>query len=424
MITKIFLAFVLCLPLKGFCQQDSINVPESVELDLQFLTVEALMNNLEIKAELQKMDVMEARIPQAGSLDAPELKFMQEAMPGFRFNQAMYSRFELMQTIPFPTKLGRREDMSRIEAEHAHNEHLEKVNDVLSKLKSAYYELWFLQQNIILDRENARLLNQFITIARVRYGVGESSQQDVLKGQVEMHMVENDLITLRQRELSVKTIMMSILNRSPRDTLGFAVIPDEIVFNAQLDSVLQWALDNRPIIVHDSLSIAQQQLNLSLARLDYWPDFKVGLERMTSPSSDFSGWSVSASMTIPFAPWSAGKTNARIEEASASIDEARSDYNAARNMVAANIKDLYYKIDAEKQQLELYRTAILPEARQSLNASLESYRTGRTDFLMLSDAYRTYVNLTKEYFMLRMQFEQNIGGLEREAGTQNLSSFK
>ncbi len=415
---------MLLLPLRGFSQQDSVNVPEPVELDLQFLTVEALMNNLEIKSELQKMDVMEARVQQAGSLDAPELRFLQEAMPDFRFNQAMYSRFELSQTIPFPVKLGKREDLSRIEADHAHHEHLEKVNEVLSGLKSAYYELWFVQQNTILDGENARLLNQFVTIARARYGVGESSQQDVLKGQVELHMVENDLITLRQRELSVKAMMMSILNRSPRDTLGFAVIPDEIVFEARLDSLLHWAMDNRPMIVHDSLSIAQRQLSLSLAKLDYWPDFKVGLERLTSPSSDFSGWSVMATVTIPIAPWTLGRTNARIEEASASIDEARSDYTAARNMVAANIKDLYYRIDAGKKQLELYRTAILPEARQSLNASLESYRTGRTDFLMLSDSYRTYVNLTKEYFMLRMQFEQNIGGLEREAGTQNLSNFK
>jgi len=424
MITKMFLAVVLCAPLRGFCQQDSINVPESVELDLQFLTVEALMNNPEIKAELQKMDVMEARVPQAGSLDPPELKFLQEAMPGFRFNQAMYSRFELMQTIPFPTKLGKREDLSRIEAEHAHHEHLEKVNEVLSKLKSAYYELWFVQQNTILDEENARLLNQFITIARTKYGVGEASQQDVLKGQVELYMVDNDLISLRQRELSVKAMMMSILNRNPRDTLGFAVIPDDVVFDAQLDSLLQWALENRPMIVHDSLSIAEQRMNLSLAQLDYWPDFKVGLERVTSPSSDFSGWSVSASMTIPLAPWALGRTSARIEEASASIDEARSDYNAARNMVAGNIKDLYYKIDAGKRQLTMYRTAILPAARQSLNASLTSYRTGRTDFLMLTDAYRTSVNLTKEYFMLRMQFEQNIGELEREVGTQNVSSFK
>jgi outer membrane protein TolC len=424
MITKIFLAAVLFAPLQGLCQHDSVNVPESVELDLRFLTVEALMNNPEIKAELQKMDVMEARVLQAGSLDAPELKFMQEAMPDFRFNQAMYSRFELMQTIPFPTKLDRREDLSRIEAGHAHNEHLEKVNEVLSKLKSAYYELWFLQQNIILDQENARLINQLISIARAKYGVGETSQQDVLKGQVELHMVDNDLITLRQRELSAKAMMMSILNRSPRDTLGFAVIPDDAVFDAQLDSLLQWALENRPMIVHDSLSIAEQQMNLSLARLDYWPDFKLGLERMTSPSTDFRGWSVSASMTIPLAPWTLGRSSARIEEASASIDEARSDYNAARNMVAGNIKDLYYKIDAGKKQLDLYRTAILPEARQSLDASLASYQTGRTDFLMLTDAYRTYVNLTREYFMVRMQFEQNIGGLEREVGTQNLSSFK
>jgi hypothetical protein len=42
----------------------------------------------------------------------------------------------------------------------------------------------------------------------------------------------------------------------------------------------------------------------------------------------------------------------------------------------------------------------------------------------LIDSYRTLVNLSKEYFMTRMQFEQTAAELEREVGTQNLSDIK
>jgi outer membrane protein TolC len=87
-------------------------------------------------------------------------------------------------------------------------------------------------------------------------------------------------------------------------------------------------------------------------------------------------------------------------------------------MVAGNIRDLYYKADAAKKQLDSYRQGILPQARQSLSASLTAYQNGATDFLMLMDAYRTQVNLTKEYFMARMQFEQAVTGIEREIGYQ------
>ena len=93
-------------------------------------------------------------------------------------------------------------------------------------------------------------------------------------------------------------------------------------------------------------------------------------------------------------------------------------------MVASKIKDLYFKAEAGQRQLDTYRTVIIPQARQSLNASLTSYQIGRTDFLMLIDAYRTNVSLMTEYFMTRMQFEQTVADLERAVGVQYVSGLK
>src|SRR5712692_9999564 len=117
----------------AFGQEDSVVIPESETLDLQFLISEALMNNQEIQAALYQMDVMGAKASQAGVLDDPELPFMREEMPGFRYNEAMYSRLELMQMFRFPTKLSTESELARIRAEHAHHDHLEKVNEIVSK---------------------------------------------------------------------------------------------------------------------------------------------------------------------------------------------------------------------------------------------------------------------------------------------------
>ena len=69
---------------------DTLAIPEPATLDLQFLIAEAMMNNPEIEADAYRMDVMEAKVPQARSLDDPELTFMREEMPGFRWNEATY----------------------------------------------------------------------------------------------------------------------------------------------------------------------------------------------------------------------------------------------------------------------------------------------------------------------------------------------
>jgi cobalt-zinc-cadmium efflux system outer membrane protein len=424
MMKMLFLTLSLLLPTQVLCQEDSLLIPEPTTLSLELLVAEAMMNNPEIQAALHNVEVMEARISQAGALDDPELQYMQEGMPDFKFSEAMFSRLELMQTIPFPNKLGTRKELASIRLEHADHDRLEKANDVIARLKSMYYELWFVQQNIVLDQENSRLMKQFLSIALTKYGTGTASQQEVLKAQIELAMITNDLTSLRQRELSAKAMMMALLNRSSKDSLGYAVIPEEVVFNTHLDTLIALASLNRPMLIHDSMMIREGETMRTMAKQEYLPDFKFGIERLTEPAGDFRGWSVRAGITLPFAPWTLGKAIARVDEAMARINQARSTYQSSHTMVVANVTDLFHKVEASKQQLETYRTGILPQARQSLNVGLTGYQNGRTDFFMLIDAYKTNVDLTKEYFMTRMQFEQTIAMLEREVGVQNISALR
>jgi outer membrane protein, heavy metal efflux system len=417
---NIFLSMILLLLTAQLFSQNSS--PTAMRLD--DLIDEAVKNNPEIRAALAQVDVMRARVSQAGTLDDPELKFMREGMPDFKYSKAMFSRLELMQMIPFPTKLGTQKDLAEIQKRSSQSDQLEKVNEVLAKLKSTYVELWFIQQNIALMQENSRLMKQFLSAAQTKYTTGQVPQQDILKTQIEIAMIGNEQISLRQKELGMKVMLMSLLNRDGKDTLTTAMMPAEISFTLNLDSLLSFALHNRPMIVKDSLMIDESRTMLSMAKQEYLPDFKFGIERMTEPMGQFTGWSVSAGITIPFAPWTLGKASARVDEANASIIKSNASYTATRNMVASNIKDLYYKASGAKEQLDIYNSAILPQAKQSVQASLTAYQTGTTDFLMLIDAYRTLVNISKEYFMTRMQFEQTVAELEREVGPQNLSDVK
>ncbi len=421
----IFIIVFMCVcSIRAFGQSDSLILSESKTLDLQFLVIETLMNNPEIRAALYHMDETDASVPQASSLSDPELKFSQMEIPGFNFSEAMYSRWELSQMIRFPTKLRTQGKIAEIRAEHAHHDHLEKVNEVLAKLKTTYFDLWFVQQNIELWRENSRLMWQFIKIANARYGVGETQQQDVLKARVEFAKIQNELLSLRQQEIASKAMLMAILNRTQDDTLGYAVISENLVFTPSLDLLQRRALQTRPMLIHDSLSIVEYSNMLSLAKQEYLPDFTIGIERVTSPLTGFNGWSVSAGITIPFAPWTLAKANSRKEEAEFGMKRAMANYNASRNMIRATVQDLYTRVIAFKDQIEYYQNSMLPATQQSLDASITAYQSGSTGFLMLIDSYRTLVELRKEYFMTRLRFEQAIVELERMVGTQEISSLK
>jgi len=421
---KLFLILVLLAPLIAAGQPDSLVIPAPATVDISFLVAEAMENNPEIRAAVHEMDARDAHASQTGTLDPPRLQFMQEGMPDFDFGQAMYTRIDFMQSIPFPTKLVTERRIARIQAEHAHHDHLEIVNGIINRLKSAYANLWHVQQTMVLDRENARLMEEYANVAQTRYGTAGATQQDVLKAQIEKALIQNDLLSLRQQELSFKAMMMALLNRAPSDTIGYAVIPEDVVFDANLDTLLAAARSLRPMLTHDSLMVTESEEMYSRAKEEYLPDFTAGLQRMTSPTSDFRGWSVTVGISLPFFPWALSGTKSKSDEAIASIEKARDLYTASQNSVSETIRELYYKASASRDQLKTYGYGILPKAQEVLEGSLANYRAGLTDFLMLLDSYRSVVRVTKEYYDLRLQFEQTVADLEFAVGEQNISSLK
>lgn len=392
----------------------SMSGQERIELDA--LIQEALSNNPGLRASRHQIEAIHAGSRRAGLLDDPELMYMREEMPGFRFNEAMFSRIELMQMVPFPSKIAKQSEIANIDTDHAHHEYAERELEVIKDLKSAYFEFWFSRQAVALNDENIRLITQLLQVAKTKFSTGDGALQDVLNATVELARAENKRNTLNQQEHSSRVMLNSILNRRLDDALGEAFLPDTVLPLPSLQVLQERALTRRPMLLHDSLVVEQQRLVLSLARQAYLPDMTFGLQYVTSPVGDFRGWSVRAGITLPFAPWVMGKASSRVEEATASIGKASEDLAASRAMVAASVADAYFKATSLKAQVESYNKVIIKQARQSLNASLTSYQNGATAFMAVIDAYRTLVDLSMEALMTRMQFEQSIAGLERNVG--------
>ena len=336
----------------------------------------------------------------------------------------MFSRVELMQMIPFPSKSSTRREIAEIDAGHAHHDHMEKEFDVLYRLKSAYAELWYLQQSIGLARRNGALLRQTLAVVRARFGAGSAGQEEVLKAAVENGRNDNLVVSLRQRELAAKSMIMALLNRAEPDTIGAAVLDDTLVLGATIALLQERAAANRPMLLHDSLLVLEQKAFLSAAHEEYLPDFRLGIQYMTAPMTGFSGWSVTAGITLPFAPWTIGARSAHVDESEAGLRRAGAALDAGRAMVRAAIRENFDAAAADKIQWETYHASMLPAAEGALRAALAAYGGGKGDILMVLDSARMLRDLTMESLMLRMNFARAIAGLEKEIGVRDLSFLR
>jgi len=388
------------------------------------LIVEALRNNPEIEAARDQMDVMGERAAREGVLPPPELIFMREGMPAFRYRDAMFSRVELMQMIPFPTKLTARREIAEIDALHAHHEHEEKALEVVGRLKASYAELWYVQQSIGLAARNGALLAQALAVVKARFASGSAGAADVLRASLESSRNENTRIALRAREDAMKATIMSIVGRAGPDTLGIAVLPEPQAPGISPDSLVALAFSTRPSIEHDSLTVEEQRRMLSAARQEYIPDLRIGLQYLTAPTTGFNGWTVTAGITIPFAPWSAGAPASKIEESEAGVSRAEAMLGASRAALRAEVTGLAASAAAGALQVERYRRDILPEADEALRAALGAYRAGRGDILTLLDAYRMFNETTLDALMLRMEYARTLAALEQAVGVIDLSTLR
>ena len=390
---------------------------------IEALIGEALANNPEIAATLHTMGATQSKIPQASSLDDPELNFKLMEIPGTDFNHAMYANIELMQMIRFPSKLSTQRLIAETQAEHAHHDHMEKVLDVVAELRKSFAALRYARKALDLNLKNQEYVAQMVRAATTLYSVDKASQQDVLKSTIELAKLKAQETSAQQEVVSAESLLRAILNRPVGAPIGPLDDRRPDTVTTSVGDLIDYALRYRPMLIHDSLNVYESGLNLDLMRKEYLPDFRLSLEYVRMPALVENRWSVSAGITLPFAPWTISKTSSRVQEATEERLSLASTYQASRRMVEAQIRDSFARVQAYRSELDAYETTVLPQTGQSLQSQLRAYQSNQSSFLMLLESYRMQQDAEMEAAMARMKYEQALAGLERSVGTTEFLAY-
>ena len=396
---------------------------EQKQETLQTLIEEAIQQNPEIAAEQSRVEMMEARVPQAGAFADPEFTFKQMEFPGWRLNEAMYQNYELMQMIMFPTKLSTRKEMASVATTSARWGYTARVVEIIARLRSAYTMVWDARTRLAINIENQQLLDQILRTAQTQYSVGQASQQEVLKTSVELAKARSDEAFLRQEIVGAESMLHAILNRPQNIPIGLVAVDSLQPIRHSVDALLDFARVRHPMVSQDSLAVVQSDLMVSMARQEYIPDFRISVERVTQPMIGMNSWSIMAGITVPFAPWSLSKASARVEEARADRSMRQSMLEANRNMIEAEIRESFARLKAYEAQVRSFEQTILPQSSQSLLSSLTEYQSGRTSYLMLLDAFRMNQDMRMEATMTRMKYEKEFATLLQRVGAIDIQEI-
>jgi outer membrane protein TolC len=389
---------------------------------LEKLIEEAVNNNPELKAFEEKIQVFKERPSQASSLDDPRLRlaFLNLPVDTFRFDQENMTQKQasIMQKFPFPGKLSLKGNMAEKELEIVREEYADKKNNIIMQVEVTYQNLLFINKAIEITEENKNLLREFVKIAETKYTVGKGIQQDVLKAQVELSKMIDRLIVLDQKKKTAEARLNTLLNRPTQMPFTDLGQIKQSHFSLPFEDLQRIAEDNHPVLYGLRHLIDRFRFAARLAEKEYYPDFDVGVsygqrdDSSTIERADF--FSVFVTMNIPL--WYKTKQSRKVSEEQANIRRIQEQYNSMRNNVFFQIKDLLAEIEKSREEIELFKTGLIPQSRASLESALAGYGVNKVDFLTLVNNEITLYNYELDYYRAITNFENKLAELEAAIG--------
>ena len=388
------------------------------ELTLRDLIDEALKNSPEILASQYRASASGYRIPQAKSLPDPMFMFgyQNEGWNRYSFGDMQMSwwMFSASQMIPFPGKLALKGEMASKESEGLRASYESSRLKVVTRVKELYFDLFLAYRNIDLIRERTALFSKIEDAAVARYSSGMGLQQEVLMAQTEKYMLLEKEEMQKQRIQSLEAMLNAALGREVSSPLGRPAEPSSNAYVRDMDALLRMAYENSPEIRSRQKMIGAAEVKVRMAEKEYYPDFTFTGNVMKRTGEFEDMWSLTTAINVPI--FYRTKQRQAVNEAKASLSEARSELEAAKLMVASNMRDNHSMMKTAERLMELYRDGLIPKTYQDFEASLAGYVTGKVEAITVISRLKALLDFETFYWGQFVEREKAAARLEALAG--------
>ena len=408
----------------GMCLFLTPRVAGAAAPDLEGLIDSALAKNPGLKVLEHRLAAFESRVPQAGALQDPMLSLDLRNVPtsNFDFNSTHMSgkQLTISQRLPLPGLLRAKERAAEFAAGAAREALDDRAGTIVNLVKQGYYALAFLERAIEVTERNRALLRDLVRIAEKKYVVGRGLQQDVLKAQVSLSALQDRLIGLNTDRRLAEARLNRVLNR-PMETAVNA--PGDVVptpLELSVEDAQRLALAHRPLLKEIDHTISSWAATEQAARRSGRPDltFRLGYMQRAHVQpdpvngSDFLSFGVSMNLPV----FNGRKRDSQIAEAQANIRMVRAQKDDFSREILYRVQEICLEVDRHWKQAELYRTAILPQARQSLESAMAGYQVDKVDFLTLLNNQVTLFKFEIDHYHHVIQRERKLAELEAVVG--------
>ncbi|MAT54115.1 MAG: hypothetical protein CMN32_06505 [Saprospirales bacterium] len=245
---------------------------------LEQLLAQADSNNLELKALYQDYLAALEKAPQVSQLPEPEAGLGVFALPVETRLGPQWVRLSATQQFPWKGTLDARRDLMLVMAKAQFEKIAATRLNLHYKVKAAYYQLYELAKKQLIIRRSIDVFRRMESIALANVEAGRSKLADVLRIQIRIKDLEEELELLETQKQKPLAVINGLLNRNA----GAPVVPVDTLTTIDpaysLDSIQALIAAGHPVLRMFSLQQEASREAIKLNELEGKPSFAAGLD--------------------------------------------------------------------------------------------------------------------------------------------------
>jgi outer membrane protein TolC len=414
--------FVLALSIAclGQTEPRSVAAPDAAAapLSVDDAVAAALESNPEIRAAVRRLSLAQLKTATARSLDDPMLMMRDWDTPLSRpwdLNQAQLM-VSLQQTFPSRQKRDQRARLAEDDAGVAANDLETLRQEVSVEVRKICADLMRNADEVRLQAHQSSLLKEALAAALAEYTTGKAPQADVLRAQMALTRLNEQLIELEEERDNARAQLNALMGRPPDEAIEIAGSYTSPAALPSIEELERTAIEHRPELAALRTQIAKSRDEGKLTRLAMKPDFTVGLGYMLMPTGSLARNAYMGEVAMNL-PWlNRERHDGEAKQADTATDVSQAELDARAAMVFLEIRQAQIEVLAAEKRVKLYRDTLLPQAEASFKASTAAYQNNRAEFISLIDAQNLLLDIQTATYKASAATDEGMAQLERAIG--------
>jgi len=329
----------------------------------------------------------------------------------------LYASWELdvWQKLRNSTKAATMEYMASVEGRNF------LVTNLVAEVADSYYELMALDNQLENLEQNIRIQEDALAVTRELLNFGRTTALAVNRFEAEVSKNQSERFAIRQEIVATENRLNVLLGRTPQPIVRASAGLLQREPGLVQTGIPSQLLENRPDIRQAELELAAADLNIAVAKANFYPSFAIragaGFEAFDSdllletPASLM--YSVSGDMVAPLVNRNA--ISALYKNASAAQIQAAYDYELTVIEAYSEVSTKVAEIDNLQQNYRL-KTSQVEALAASVDVANQLFVAARADYLEVLLAQREALEARNELIETRQRQMSAMVNLYRALG--------